>query len=496
MKSRSLSARMIAASIVLAVLVAASFAVLISAVSTLDDARVREAHSKDVSSATVLVEKLVIDIESGVRGFVLSGNLRLLRPYTQARAELPRRLDSLERLVAENPAQVRRARNLRTAIQGYIRDYADPIVDIAADNRAAAGSLVADEEGRRHTRLINSRFSELRSAEDAVAAASAASANTQSRRAVIVAISALAVCALLIVLFGLYLARSIARPVRAAATASSRLAEGDLSVRLAEDGPGEVSELTKAFNRMATELERSRADLETQNARLRESERRKSELVTIVSHELRTPLASVLGFTSLLLNRDIEEGDQRRYLEIVDLQARRLSVLLNDFLDVENLEEGRLEFARQLLDMGTVVDEQVQLFSGQSSRHTLDVELQEKPLPVRGDPNRLAQVVGNLLSNAIKYSPEGGVVKVVGERDEEFVRVSVRDQGVGIPEELQKRVFGKFFRGDAGASGIPGSGLGLTIARSVVEAHGGRMSFKSVVGKGSVFSLELPLAAD
>ena len=496
MKSRSLSARMIVASLVLAVLVAAGFAILIRAVSTLDDARVREAHSKEVTSATVLVEKLVIDLETGLRGLVLSSNLRFLQPWTRARAELPKRLDALERLVAQNPAQLRRARNLRTAIQEYIRDYSLPVVDIARDNPAAARTVVATEEGKRHTDAIRARFTELLSAENAVAAASAASAKSQSRRAIVVAITALLASVLLIVLFGYYLSRSIARPVRAAATASSRLAEGDLSVRLAEDGPGEVSELTKAFNRMATELERSRADLETQNARLRESERRKSELVTIVSHELRTPLASVLGFTSLLLNRDIGEGDRRRYLEIVDLQARRLSVLLNDFLDVENLEEGRLEFARQLLDMGTVVDEQVQLFSGQSSRHTLDVELQEEPLPVRGDPNRLAQVVGNLLSNAIKYSPEGGVVKVVGERDEEFVRVSVRDQGVGIPDELQKRVFGKFFRGDAGASGIPGSGLGLTIARSVVEAHGGRMSFKSVVGKGSVFSLELPLAAD
>ena len=87
-------------------------------------------------------------------------------------------------------------------------------------------------------------------------------------------------------------------------------------------------------------------------------------------------------------------------------------------------------------------------------------------------------------------------MKVVGERDDRFVRVSVRDEGLGIAEDLQKGVFGKFFRGDAGASGIPGSGLGLTISRSVVEAHGGRMSFKSAAGKGSVFSLELPLAAD
>jgi signal transduction histidine kinase len=496
MRSRSLSTRMIAASVVLAVLVAAGFGILIHSVSTLDEARDREAHSKDVTVATVVLEKLVLDLETGLRGFVLSSNERFLQPLNRARALLPGRLRELERLVSEDPAQTRRARALRSEIELYEREYVLPLVGIARDAPAAVRTAIAEGEGKLRTDTIRTRFAQLLSAENAVAAASAASAKTQSRRAIILAISTLVVCVLLIVLFGLYLARSIAKPVRAAATAASQLAAGDLSVRLAEDGPGELSELSKAFNGMAVELERSRTDLETQNARLRESERRKSELVTIVSHELRTPLASVLGFTSLLLSRDLDQGDQRRYLEIIDLQGRRLSALLNDFLDVEHLEEGRLEFARQLIDMSTVVDEQAQLFSGQSTRHTVDVELPEKPLPVRGDANRLAQVVGNLLSNAIKYSPEGGIVKVVGERDNGFVRVSVRDEGLGIPEELQKGVFGKFFRGDASASGIPGSGLGLTIARSVVEAHGGSMSFKSASGKGSVFSLELPLAAD
>ena len=495
MNAPSLSARMMAASVVLAILVAAGFAILINSVSTLDAARVREAHSKDVTVATVVLEKLVIDLENGLRGFVLRRNERVLRPFDRARAQLPRRLRALESLVSANPAQTRRARALSIAIQDYIQ-ISVLIIGVARDNPAAARTVIVTEEGKRHTDAIRSRVTDLLSAENAVAATSAESAKTQSRRAIILAISALVACALLIVLFGLYLARSIAQPVRAAATAASRLAEGDLSVRLAEDGPGEVSALAIAFNRMAGELELSRQDLETQNAKLRESEQRKSELVSIVSHELRTPLASVLGFTSLLLSRDIEQGDQRRYLEIIDLQGRRLSALLNDFLDVEHLEEGQLKFARQLINMSTVVDEQAQLFAGQSTRHTLDVELPAKPLPVRGDPNRLAQVIGNLLSNAIKYSPEGGIVKVVGERDEKFVRVSVRDDGLGIPEELQKRVFGKFFRGEAGASGIPGSGLGLTIAQSVVEAHGGRMSFKSAAGKGSVFSLELPLAGE
>ena len=153
-------------------------------------------------------------------------------------------------------------------------------------------------------------------------------------------VAGLVACALLIVLFGLYLARSTAHPVREAATAATRLAEGDLSVRLSERGPGEVGELTAAFNHMAEELESQRRELQTQNEKLRESERRKSELVHIVSHELRTPLASILGFTSVLLNRDAEPEEQRRYLEIIDREGRRLSDLLNDFLDAERLDEA------------------------------------------------------------------------------------------------------------------------------------------------------------
>ena len=495
MKSLSLSARIIAASAVLAVLVAGVFAVLIYAVVTLDNAREREAASKDVRTALVGLEKLVSDLETGFRGVVLTGDPRFMQPARVAGREVEGRASELQRLVGENPRQRQRVRELRVAINDYVGDYLEPIVTLAQENLGAVRQTLAAAEAERRTDEIRASFNELQSTEDARAAASAASATTQSRRAIVLGVAGLVACALLIVLFGLYLARSTAHPVREAATAATQLAEGDLSVRLSERGPGEVGELTAAFNHMAEELTRQRRELQDQNEKLRESERRKSELVRIVSHELRTPLASILGFTSVLLNRDSEPEEQRRYLEIIDREGRRLSNLLNDFLDAERLEEGHLLLEPELIDVSRVVAEQVRLFEGQSEKHTLDMVLPPTPLNVHGDPNRLAQVVGNLLSNAIKYSPEGGTVHIVAEQENGVVRVSVRDEGLGIPDDQQERVFVKFFRGDAPASGIPGTGLGLTIARSVVEAHGGSMNFESGSGEGSIFWLELPTAA-
>lgn len=494
-RSPSLATRMIAASVALALIVALVFAVLIDAMAALDESKQREAHSKDVVAATLAVEKLVVDVETGLRGMVITGDERFLEPWIIARETLPSRLARLERLSADNPRQQKRVRALANEIHEYVEDYTRPLVDIARDNRAAARDEVAREEGRRRTEAIRAGFRRFLAAENALASASAASADRQSDRALGLAVAGLVACAALIVLFGVYLVRSIARPVRDVASAASRVAAGDFSTRLYEGGPGEVGELTVAFNGMAEELERSRNELESQNEKLRQSESRKSELVRIVSHELRTPLASVLGFTSVLLGRDVKPEDQRRYLEIINAQGRRLSSLVNDFLDADRLEEGELELSRRVIDLGAVISEQVQLFEGQSDKHRLDTFLPDKELTVDGDPNRLAQVIGNLLSNAIKYSPDGGTVHVMAERVDSVVRVSVRDEGIGIPEELQKGVFAKFFRGDADASGIPGTGLGLTIARSVVEAHGGRMNFVSARGQGSMFWLELPIAA-
>jgi two-component system OmpR family sensor kinase len=488
----TIARRMWIASAVLALLVAAAFGALLLAVSAQRDATAREARSKDVTVATLRLEKLVVDLETGIRGLTVTGREPFLDPYERAREELPERIDALQGLVAEEPRQLARARALNRQISFYVDAYAEPLIEIVRNDPEAARQPDVLDEGKRYTDDIRQLFADVLETENAAAERAAQLGERRSDQAVVVGGLGIAGSTLLIVLFGIVLARSIGRPVRAVASGASRVAAGDLSLRLPAEGPGEVGELTRAFNEMAERLEQGRAELEEQNAKLRESERMMSELVSIVSHELRTPLASVLGFTALLLKREFDPPERRHYLGIVDAQARRLAALLEDFLDVQRIEREGVDLTKERIDVAALLEEQAQLYAGESPLHRVDLALVERPLLVRGDRNRLAQVVGNLLSNAIKYSPDGGTVELVAEREGEAVRVTVRDEGRGIPLDQQDRIFTKFFRGDAGATGITGTGLGLAVSRDIVEAHGGRIGFDSRPGVGSTFWIELP----
>jgi len=485
----SLRDRMLLASVALAAIVVGVFVATILAVSAARSATKQEARSKNLTVQALRLEKLVLDVENGVRGYAYTRQRKFLQPYNDAVKALPDQRRLFKSLAKDQPLQARRAMALNEAIGIYIETFADPVVQFS---NPQAAQLAYANEGRRQAADIHSQFANFINAENDLSNDREQAADSKSRHAMELGVVGLTGSAILILLFAIYLARGIARPVTEAAEGASQVAAGDLSIRLSQKGPGEVGELTKSFNEMAEHLEATRSELEEQNAQLRESERLKSDLVNTVSHELRTPLSGVLGFTKLLLSREFDPETRRHYLGIVDAQARRLSDLLDDFLDVRRIEEGRFERARELVDMATLLQEEAQLYSQQSPRHEVAVEIDHAPLAVVGNPDRLRQVIGNLISNAIKYSPQGGIVSVTAERENGSVRVEVHDDGMGIPLSQQPQIFTKFFRGDAAASGITGTGLGLAVSRDIVESHGGRIGFKSAEGKGTTFFVELP----
>jgi PAS domain S-box-containing protein len=235
------------------------------------------------------------------------------------------------------------------------------------------------------------------------------------------------------------------------------------------------------------------------------SERRRIEamkdaFVSTVSHELRTPLTSIAGSLGLLAGGAAGELPEKasRLIGIAHSNSQRLVRLINDILDVEKLESGRQPMTMEVLDLRDVARRSVEGVQGYADQLGVVLSLGEgEPAPVRGDMDRLIQVVTNLLSNAAKFSPSGGEVSVGVNPETRIARLSVTDRGPGIPDAFRARIFGKFAQADASdARAKGGTGLGLAIAREIAERHGGRLWFESQEGEGATFHLDLPLWSD
>jgi PAS domain S-box-containing protein len=229
-----------------------------------------------------------------------------------------------------------------------------------------------------------------------------------------------------------------------------------------------------------------------------EADRLKNEFFALVSHELRTPLTSIVGYVELV--REGEAGDlndqQRRFLGVVERNARRLQRLVGDLLFVAQVEAGTLALDSGRADLAQIVRDAVEGATPRAEQLGVAVAAEVEPLPqVDGDGDRLGQLVDNLVSNALKFTPAGGRVTVALGRDGGEAVLSVADTGIGIPPAEQARLFDRFYRASTAVEEeIPGIGLGLSICQAIAEGHGGRIEVMSEVGAGTTFRVRLPLA--
>jgi signal transduction histidine kinase len=321
-----------------------------------------------------------------------------------------------------------------------------------------------------------------------------------------------ALVAALLIMFGSYIIVRyvIVKPVKHLKEVSDAISAGELNVRSEIQTGDEFEDLSHAFNRMLrglvsmqdrlrkvnVDLDRKVDELAQANMALYESNRLKSDFLATMSHELRTPLNSILGFSEVLLSSDQLSEKQQRWVRNVQSSGERLLNLINDILDLAKIEAGKMQVRLAEFSIYDVCEGLLAMFRPLAEKKNIELRGQLEPgIPeLRQDVGKLQQILSNLLSNAIKFTPEGGRVLLQVEGDPQSVLIKVADTGVGIAAEEQDLVFEKFRQG-----GNPltrehaGTGLGLSIVRELAKLLGGEVSLHSELGRGSTFTIRLPL---
>jgi signal transduction histidine kinase len=288
---------------------------------------------------------------------------------------------------------------------------------------------------------------------------------------------------------GYFLAAAIAARITQLDRAAREIEAGNLAARVPVSGRDEIAALAETFNRMAARLEET-------DLKQRQLEALRRELVAWAGHDLRTPLASIRGIVEALADDIVEDPETRqRYLHTARRDIQNLSALIDDLFEMAQLDAGGLKLERMPASLTDLISDTLESFNQLAANAGVQLDGSVAPGvdPVLMDVQRIGRVLNNLVSNAIRHTRAGGLVSLMASRSDGGVRVEVLDSGEGIPPDALPQVFDRFYRGDTSRNrATGGAGLGLAIARGIVEAHGGKIGVESAPGAGSRFYFTLP----
>jgi len=306
-----------------------------------------------------------------------------------------------------------------------------------------------------------------------------------------------------------YLSHPVTRPMGSGLKLEARRKDGshfpvEISLSSVRSGTGfrvttiirDITERRQMEDRLRATEEKYIRELELRNREAERANQLKTEFLGNMSHELRSPLHTVIGFTQLLAEE--KEGPlnekQKRFLSHIQNDSLHLLDLINDLLDLSKIEAGRLELRYEAFPIDAVIAEALSSVRPRATAKSLEIETDISiATPVYADRLRFKQILHNLLTNAIKFTPDGGSVRVQAAGRGGFAEISVRDTGIGIPDDQQQAVFDKFYQVRAGIQGgHEGTGLGLAITKRLVDQHGGNISLKSEPGNGTCFTFTIP----
>ena len=418
------------------------------------------------------------ELDRYLRGYIIEGTSQQRAGVETALREARVRLDTLSRVVGNATAP---AEQTVSQIEGATRN----IVSLVEGGRATEATAYFENVKPLLARSQTS-LQQIASAIDARSRQDMETARSIISKAAKTTLSVLLVCLLAATALGIWTAASFTRPILQLRRTMGAVAEGDFNVpdSLDLNRADEIGDLSRSFSWMTQQL--SRLD------------QMKAEFISIATHELKTPINVINGYTELL-----EEGiygtptaKQVEALNTIEEQTKVLTGLVNQLLDISRLEAGGLQLEMEEIALNDLFARIERSFGVLARKKNIDFSVDVDPSVPRvipGDADRLAdQVLGNLLSNALKFTPEGGRIGVRAWSDKDQLRIEVRDSGEGIPKEQLPFIFDKYFQVSQHAR-TKGAGLGLAIALEVVEAHRGTIDVDSNPGRGTAFTINIPL---
>jgi len=450
----------------------------------------RVSHTHHVIATMRKLEKLKIDMETGQRGYIITGKENFLEPYRNAKKEWQNNFHTLKNLVSDNNSQQKILHGISLLHQRWENEAATPEITARKQgDMIKAANLIEKESGKNLMDEARALINEFILAEETLLEQRAELAQNGTKKIKQRTLIGSAFIILMCIFLSLALARNIVNRLFRLLEATKNL-KTDEFIPIQDNNKDELSMLANSFNEMAQVLNQA-------SKKLIQANKSKDIFLANMSHEIRTPMNGILGMAELIEGDNLTK-DQKKYLTTLLLSGRTLLTIINDILNFSKIQNGQVEFESIPFCLENVIDSLVTAYDIQGDRNVNLTTIFDKKLPtyIIGDPTRLQQILGNLLSNAFKFTKKGTVTLEIKEISrtlgETLLQFRVTDTGIGMSKETQRRIFNDFEQGNLSITReYGGTGLGLSICKKLLSQVRGEIWAESEEGEGSTFVVRM-----